>query len=48
LYFILLTCAMYKSKVRHIHDPVSSIDRGRNYTMFIFCYFGFRSCGCLL
>ena len=44
--FLLLTCAMYKSKVRHIHDPVSSIDRGRNYTFF--CYFGFWSCGCFL
>jgi len=25
------TCDMSKSKVRHIHDPVSSIDRDRNY-----------------
>ena len=32
LYRILFTCVMYKSRVRHTHDPVSSIDRGRNYT----------------
>ena len=31
LYLILFTCVMYKSRVRHIHDPVTSIDRDRNY-----------------
>ena len=29
------TCDMSKSQVRHIHDPVSSIDRDRNYNISI-------------
>ena len=30
------TCHMSKSKVGHIHDPVSSIDRDRNYIGFFY------------
>jgi len=29
------TCDMSKSQVRHIRDPVSSIDRDRNYNISI-------------